>query len=209
MLTRAEFDAACKIIVNHSPLPALTGWSWTEHPSLLGFGFLSRTVHHFRRPQSSLTDQRHVIQEDEAEADIKDVPETLVSQQYVVYSPTFRVPTFYFSIHDSMGSPLILADLIHTTLFHPFAFEHTKLSTFGITHSQSSFPVLSQGEHPNLGTPCWYLHPCATEQAVAELLDVAEAADINPGKDDAEMVRLRRWLEIWFMVLGSAVNTRP
>lgn len=30
MLTRAEFDAACKAVVDHSPAPA--GWSWNEHP---------------------------------------------------------------------------------------------------------------------------------------------------------------------------------
>ncbi|KAF8231848.1 hypothetical protein L208DRAFT_1398182, partial [Tricholoma matsutake] len=39
---------------------------------------------------------------------------------------------------DTAGSPLALDDLP---------------SVFVI-------PLLSQGDHPTLGTPCWYLHPC-------------------------------------------------
>ncbi|KAG6895530.1 hypothetical protein C0992_000836, partial [Termitomyces sp. T32_za158] len=168
MLTRAGFDAACKTIVDPTS-PALTGWSWNEHPS-------------------PSTDDQLVIQDDhdEAEAVMKGVPETLFVTSCCMRSRL---------TNDVVGSPLPLADLVHTTLFHPLAFEHTEFSTFGITRPQSSFPLLSQGDHPTLGIPCWYLHPCATNQAVDELMAETGAAD----SEDVEIVRLRWWLETWFM----------
>ncbi|KAG6855120.1 hypothetical protein C0991_006049 [Blastosporella zonata] len=205
MLTRAEFDVACKSLAAHAPDD---GWSWNEHSvrscrsshvhltltpfkSLPGFGFLSRIVHHYRRLESPSTDDLQVIEHDEAEASTP--PETLVSQQYI--SVTSHRLTQSFLTSHTAASPLALADLVHTTLFHPFAFEHTEMSTFGITRPASSFPILSQGEHPTLGTPCWYLHPCATDKAVTELMTETDA------EGDVKVVR---WLSVWFMVLGTA-----
>ena len=94
--------------------------------------------------------------------------------------------------------PLSLAKLVRTSLFRPFGFEHTEMNSFGLSRPQSSFPLLSQGEHPVLGTPCWYLHPCETRNSVNELMD-----QVEPLPEEA---RLMRWLEIWFMVVGAVVD---
>ncbi|KAG6837563.1 hypothetical protein H0H93_007744 [Arthromyces matolae] len=125
-----------------------------------------RTVLHHYRTSSPPTDPDVELQDD-AEASAN--PETLVTQQYVSVKklPLLEHPLLTNRL---AGSPLTLTDLVRTTLFRPFAFENTELSTFGITRPDSSFPILSQGEHPTLGTPCWYLHPCATDAAVTELM---------------------------------------
>lgn len=102
-----------------------------------------------------------------------------------------------------MGSPLDLADILKTSLFQHFAFEGTEATTFGLMRAASSFPLLSQGDHPTLGTPCWYLHPCETRKSVEEVM--SEVGRIGW----TEELRLVRWLEVWFMVVGTAVNFRP
>ncbi|KAF7983852.1 hypothetical protein HWV62_18170 [Athelia sp. TMB] len=131
--------------------------------------------------------------------------QTVISNQYVVYSSTFQVPTFYFTVHDLHGSPLSLGDILKTSLFRYFALEDTSVTSFAVSRSSSSFPLLSQGDHPTLGTPCWYLHPCETPAAVRELMAEIEAG-VNPEEWTEE--QLLRILDIWFMVLGSAVDIR-
>ncbi len=57
--------------------------------------------------------------------------------------------------------------------------------------------MLSQGDHPILGIPCWYLHPCHTAEMVEEIMKEAEC-------DDPE----QRWLKAWFTVVGNVVDFR-
>ena len=70
-------------------------------------------------------------------------------------------------------------------------------STFGVGLRDSAFSLLSQGDHPTLGTPCWYLHPCHTAEVVGEILAESEL-DGDKG--------VLRWLEAWFMVMGNMVD---
>lgn len=75
------------------------------------------------------------------------------------------------------------------------------VSSYAITRPESPFPLLSQGEHPDLGIPCWYLHPCQTGAAVDEL--VVEA---NKGRGMDEVKFGDKWLEMWFVVVSAAIN---
>ncbi len=139
--------------------------------------------------------------------------------QYVVHSASFQVPAFYFTMHDaskpilyvsesiikssiSDGSPLPLAELIETSLFRRDLAVSTQQTPYSLTQGGSNFPLLSQGEHPTLGTACWYLHPCETPSAVNELMSDEQ----NAGLSDAE--HWIRWLEQWFLLLGTAVDAR-
>ena len=184
---------------------------------------MSRSVIHTWRSQPLAVDDPLLDGDlDDAchEVDVSTIPmpvirESLVTQQYVVYSATFQVPAFYFTIHNSSlwpleilrynfncdvgGTPLTIDDLLRSTLFRPFAFEKTEASTFALTNPASSFPLLSQGDHPTLGTACWYLHPCESADAVGEIMREVQVA---------EELRLVRWLEAWFMILGTMVNFR-
>ncbi|KAF7313733.1 hypothetical protein HMN09_00530400 [Mycena chlorophos] len=101
-------------------------------------------------------------------------------------------------MHDSSGSPLSLDALVHTTLFHRFALDAAECTTFAATLPGAAFPLLSQGDHPILGTPCWFLHPCESAAAVDEIM-----RELGAGDDE------QRWLETWFMVLGSVPSSSP
>ncbi|KAJ6614323.1 hypothetical protein B0H10DRAFT_2045703 [Mycena sp. CBHHK59/15] len=184
-MLRPEFDiTAAAFIHSHSA----ARWTWQEHKSYPHFGYMARTALHTRRAIAEADDEPL----DEATAPTP--PESLTCMQYIVFSVTFQVPAFYFTIHDASGSPLPLDDLLQTTLFRGLAFEGTEHTSFGLGMPTTNFPLLSQGDHPTLGTPCWYLHPCQSAAAVGELMhELGEQ-------------RLERWLETWFMVLGTVVN---
>ncbi|KAJ7068192.1 hypothetical protein C8F01DRAFT_1117245 [Mycena amicta] len=92
------------------------------------------------------------------------------------------------------GSPLSLDDLVNTTLFHRFALDETQRTTFGATLPGAAFPLLSQGDHPTLGTPCWFLHPCESAGAVDEIMRELDTTD--------EV----RWLKTWLLVVGTVVH---
>lgn len=100
----------------------------------------------------------------------------------------------------SDGSPLALADIVKSRLFRQFALEGTESTPFGVSTPASLFPLLSQGDHPTLGTPCWYFHPCETPAAVSEVMKEFVQDDWTDGQ------RLLRWMEVWFMILGTAVD---
>ncbi|KAJ7591146.1 hypothetical protein C8J56DRAFT_934793 [Mycena floridula] len=212
-LTRPDFDMACEGLLakyaSYSPdslsLRLFKKWAWHEHPSLSGFGFMSRTnqIHRHARPKSpQQLEEPDLEQDDDTTVAALQDYEYLTCQQYVVYSATFQVPAFYFTIHDSNGSPLSLTDLVLTSLFHPFAFQGTELSSFAVTLPSSAFPLLSQGEHPTLGTPSWFFHPCETANSVGEIM-----AQVEDNSWTAEE-RAIRWLEAWFMIVGNIVDLR-
>ncbi|KAL8292493.1 hypothetical protein RQP46_001105 [Phenoliferia psychrophenolica] len=122
----------------------------------------------------------------------------------VCLSATFRVPVLYFTAHHLNGSPLPLGDILSSSIFHARsatpAYPFTTLEPANDDDDEPRpAPFLSQGDHPTLGTPAWFLHPCETEAIVKEVLEGRESPD-----DGWE----REWLETWFMVVGSVVDLR-
>jgi hypothetical protein len=78
-----------------------------------GLGFMSRTrVVHSRKldptPSSNAFEAEPESPYDAAVANVINVHESLTCHQYVVYSATFQVPAFYFTIHDSSEFWIIL-----------------------------------------------------------------------------------------------------
>lgn len=145
------------------------------------------------------------------------VGEYVAGQMHVVHSATFQVPALYFSLHhssacvytrpailieltndDEDGAPLTLVEICRLPLFRPEALHGSQVASFGVQDPKTAMTLLSQGDHPTSGTPCWYIHPCNTSTVVGEIMSEAAA-------DDAwtEAARCLRWLEAWFMVLGN------
>lgn len=89
---------------------------------------------------------------------------------------------------------------MHTSLLRNHALGGMEATAFSIGDPSSNFPLLSFGDHPSLGTQCWYLHPCETTPAVEEMLEAW--SDARP-QDPARHVR---WLEAWFLVLSGVVD---
>ena len=126
------------------------------------------------------------------------------------------VPAFYFNMWDQRmsnrcssvitaefdveGVQLTLDQLLQAGVFRFDPSAKFDKTTFGLSVPGSAFPLLSQGDHPVLGTRCWYFHPCENNAAVSELVNEAISPDAS--EDD----RLRCWMKMWFLVLGSIVN---
>ncbi|KAH8830833.1 hypothetical protein DL96DRAFT_1594488 [Flagelloscypha sp. PMI_526] len=216
MLTRPDFDVACKQLVEkYSGTPSslrddpMRCWEWHEHPTFSGLGYLSRSIRVEHRPgiSPSLDADALMISEDALEPlddaaifnDSQAMVATLDVTQFIVHSATFQVPAFYFTVRDTQGSPLTLPQLMNTTLFHSTALEGTEPSAnFALNTVSGPFPMLSQGDHPTLGTPCWFLHPCETAPSITELLNGEEMNNPSP----------LRVLEVWLLFISSAVNLR-
>ncbi|KZT36809.1 hypothetical protein SISSUDRAFT_961116, partial [Sistotremastrum suecicum HHB10207 ss-3] len=131
---------------------------------------------------------------------VKSQARTVTIDQFIVYSATFQVPTFYFSAHQSDGSTLGLGDIEALRLLKAHSRPDSEINSYAITPIASPFPLLSQGDHPTLGTPCWYFHPCETSTAVQEILH--EIGEMDWEGEDG----LARWMGAWFSVLSSAVD---
>ena len=86
---------------------------------------------------------------------------------------------------------------MHTSLLCKHAFDGMEATAFSIGNPGSNFPLLSFGDHPSLGSQCWYLHPCESGPAVEEMLAAWCPHDLD---------RHVRWLEAWFLVLSSVVD---
>ncbi|KAF8913829.1 hypothetical protein CPB84DRAFT_1840622 [Gymnopilus junonius] len=199
MFTRSQFEATCKAFSRrHSE------WTWVDGHTP-GYGYLTRTTSHFYKAFNSHS--RYLIHpastelenEEEDEATAQPAQPILTAREFVVYSASFSVPAFYFTIHDTNGAPLSLMDILRTSLFKSDLPGGSEATDFALTFPSASFPLLSQGDHPTLGTPCWYLHPCESDTAVGEFLREVEQPDWN------EESRLVRWLELWLMVVGSVL----
>ncbi|OBZ71800.1 hypothetical protein A0H81_08297 [Grifola frondosa] len=118
-LTRTQFDKACKLFVafcsddaaHAFPRGSSCGWAWKEHVSLPGLGFLSRSILLSRNSGNTLNgevegqDDIGLATSDDSEA-CSPSADLLTSHQSVVYSPTFQVPTFYFTLHDTSACAL-------------------------------------------------------------------------------------------------------
>ncbi|KAI6047262.1 hypothetical protein EDC04DRAFT_3102153 [Pisolithus marmoratus] len=212
--TRSQFDGACKTFIqNHGHHVLDKGklsWSWREHTCLLGFGYMERVISLPKHRRAATVDvgmvqdcmEESFLEPADSAAAAPTFAGEVLCHQYVVLSPTFRVPTFYFSAHDSSGTPLTLTDVLQLPLFRRDAFEGAQVTAFSVEQTCASFPLLSFGDHPTLNVQCWYLHPCGTSAAVEEILDAAEEGD------GEEQQRHLRWLEAWFTLLSSLLDLR-
>ncbi|KAI0091969.1 hypothetical protein BDY19DRAFT_983545 [Irpex rosettiformis] len=212
--TRTNFDSACKAYAQkypsnhddnstHDELLARypSGWSWKEHKLVPGLGYLARLALYPTHTPKQLSSEdvlgEHLQQAEADPAEASAAPDVLTCRQYVVFSSTFQVPAFYFSMHHKTGAPLTLREIVESPLFRAQTLPNTAMSTFALDTPDSAFAMLSQGDHPTLGTPCWCLHPCHTAEVVEEII-----REVGHAESDRNL----RWLEAWVMVLSNLVN---
>jgi ubiquitin-like-conjugating enzyme ATG10 len=97
------------------------------------------------------------------------------------------------------GSPLMLEEIMNASLLRRHALPETRVTSFALVQPDSLFPLLSQGDHPTLGTPAWFIHPCGTACAMGELIGEKNAEGMPEHK-------WLNWLEMWFMMMGNIVE---
>lgn len=62
------------------------------------------------------------------------------------------------------------------------------------------FPAITQGEHPQTGLPCFYLHPCETSTALSEIL-----GNTASNQQDWTPCSL---LQSWFMLISTLMDIK-
>ncbi|KAG8702574.1 erg10, acetyl-CoA C-acetyltransferase [Ceratobasidium sp. 394] len=225
-LSRAEFNQACQELAqkysditqcdkNNTYLRVYYGWTWVEDTRISGWGQLTRTsVSKVTSQAASDVDAEGFEDEELFEPhDESSTSETIpdASQLYlhecIVWHPTYMVPAYYFQAYDSGGGPANLTRILATDRFQHRAFRNASTGVSGAAiqpreNDNAQFPLLSQGDHPILGTSHWYFHPCETSTAVTEIL--AHMPDVQ--SDQSNPNYALGWLETWFTVLGTAID---
>jgi ubiquitin-like-conjugating enzyme ATG10 len=102
MLSRDQFELGCHTFASRHPQ-----WSWVpgDRP---GYGFLTRTRHlrwklpfdPYSHVDSVDLEEVEVEEEDIATVQASELP-SLTGHDYIVYSASFNVPAFYFTMQNS------------------------------------------------------------------------------------------------------------
>lgn len=101
MLTRPQFEQAAKVFAHRHPQ-----WQWNSS-TLPGYGYLDRTTSHFSKVHVDIAESDLIEEDLEEERDVAAAipPQSCFTvQEYIVYSASFMVPAFYFTIHNSRRS---------------------------------------------------------------------------------------------------------
>ncbi|CEP15939.1 hypothetical protein [Parasitella parasitica] len=99
-----------------------------------------------KRPNNVDVDSITLDDEEEEEScAVQDSTEIIQLEHHIVYSTSFQVPVLYFRVSFSDGTPL----------------SHQEIFQFVIPNDYHDANI-TQNEHPILGKPCWYIHPCNT-----------------------------------------------
>lgn len=115
---------------------------------------------------------------------------------HIVYNEIYNTPTLWLKATRSDGVPLTREKV-------------ARLCGVGVGEGEGEeeggWTVLSQDEHPILGQPFFFLHPCGTPSRMARLLIVGEGGgedDDDEKKTRAELTYLVKWFGLVAAVLG-------
>ncbi|OQR84529.1 hypothetical protein ACHHYP_13276 [Achlya hypogyna] len=209
-LSWTEFRAAANalgpfqrgLLESNDPHANAWNWRWEDAPAghvlqrrLPGWGFLvSRNNTRFVQAASVADPSDSQWEDSDAEAgeiphiasggrpDAAGEASIVFFEYHVVYSPTYEAPVLYVYAALPDGTPLS-TDALQTHL-------QRTLSVHGPAPH-----LISQDEHPVLGTPSYYLHPCETARCLALLV----------GQTSPPLVKLLAWFSLVQACTGMAV----
>lgn len=105
------------------------------------------------------------------------------------------------------GTVLPLERLLQSSFLHVSPSEYplntlqpanTDTAIISEGRESAHFPAISQGEHPETGLPCFYLHPCETSNALGDVLAGVSRATLTPS----------RLIETWLMLVSTLLDIR-
>ena len=110
-------------------------------------------------------------------------------EYHAVYSHTYQVPVLYLTACRSNGLRLSLEEVWSLV---PRA-HHTRLEA-------ARWSTLTEGEHPIVGTPFYFVHPCHTGQVMATVHDMGREVGKAGKKPSVD------YLTSWLSMFGSLVG---
>ncbi|CAO3590703.1 unnamed protein product [Absidia cylindrospora] len=121
---------------------------------------------------------------------------SITVNHHIVYSASYQAPVLYFDAFFTDGMRLGLDD-IYTHLVPPIYQQDLKTSP---VQAQGS---ITQADHPLLGRPFWYIHPCDTQTLLQTILFGAQTTSLGRHHQDAF---LHDYIKVWLALLGPIVQ---
>lgn len=121
-------------------------------------------------------------EEDAAAFQVEGNSEVLTYEYHIVYSPSYGVPVLYFNAHTQGGKLLGLEEIWKRV---PDVYKERL--------SKERWTFITQQEHPLLGHPFYYLHPCHT----ADLM-----------KNTPVLTDKRHYIISWLSAVGPVVGLK-
>ncbi|KAI8968177.1 autophagocytosis associated protein [Mycotypha africana] len=173
LATRSEFDTCLQRFLKESNAcpTEIFKWQIETSPSIIKLKFLKREINTIvsQADEESYGDElmtsidMHNMDDEDAASlfnnQVESNPVSIHLEQHIVYSASYQVPVLYFkAVFGSNGAPLSLNDI------HQYIVPKSR----NPLHTTTPV-VVSQNEHPVLGTPFWYIHPCDTSTLMRTL----------------------------------------
>ncbi|XP_065922330.1 ubiquitin-like-conjugating enzyme ATG10 isoform X2 [Magallana gigas] len=108
--------------------------------------------------------------------------EVVTYEYHILYSPSYGVPVLYFNAHTQGGKLLALEEIWKRV---PDVYKERL--------SEERWTFITQQEHPLLGRPFYYLHPCHT----ADLM-----------KNSPVLTDKRHYIVSWLSAVGPVVGLK-
>nr|XP_032801325.1 ubiquitin-like-conjugating enzyme ATG10 [Petromyzon marinus] len=162
-LSQWEFRVSCQELIRHSDVIG-DGWAWRGGDEE---GFLAKT----RWEEVNSCDEASQL----SVAAVA-LSQSLRFDHHVVYSASFAVPVLYTAACRQDGSPLSLEEL---------------RSRIPKSLRDSVTDSLTPQEHPLLGCPCFWLHPCRTSAVMRSMMS---------------HIRREGYVAAWLSVIGPHVG---
>ncbi|KAI9498317.1 autophagocytosis associated protein [Zychaea mexicana] len=203
-MNRTEFHKAINAFYNNTlSCEAEPNWTFVDH---IRNKYLKRTTFlpiegsamaSEIMPETSLEEQTEALQQvsDPATAEREVMVTDSLSgveakmhvtvEHHIVYSPGYQVPVLYFNGYDADGTALSLDEVYRWVV--------SKGMQSSLQHGNrlSAQGSISQEEHPALGLPFYYIHPCETQSMMRS---ISHDIDINT------------YIKTWLSFIGPAAG---
>ncbi|KAI8643251.1 autophagocytosis associated protein [Parasitella parasitica] len=118
------------------------------------------------------------VEDDDEGCIAQESAEIVQLEHHVVYSSSYQVPVIYFTASFSDGSPLSYQEIFQYVV--PNLYQDA---------------VITQNDHPILGVPYWYVHPCDTRSLMETM-----------AFDQPDYIKV--WLSVYGPIVKCSVPTR-
>ncbi|KAJ5208157.1 hypothetical protein N7449_002536 [Penicillium cf. viridicatum] len=186
-LAQSEFEGACQDLADRCTSAQNIGWSAIRLLTKPD-GTSLRITKYVDVPsplEVPALEDLEDSQDEDPEALVRTKPQPSLQIDYdILLSPTYQVPTLYFGLRWHNHGPLGLDEVYQYVVPERYRQELKSVGVMG---------GISMGYHPDSGAPAFFVHPCNTADAMA---NIADAQNVTPGS----------YLLIWLGLVGHCVN---